>query len=68
MFGHLKINRAISTRYNKLANSFLSMVPIDTATYWLKFVHAVSELASPENPECFYSCLQSLMFVLIAFL
>lgn len=30
-FGHLKISRAISTRYNQLVNGFLSMAPIDTA-------------------------------------
>lgn len=40
MFGHLKINRAITTRYDQLANSFLGMVHIATARYWLKFVHA----------------------------
>jgi len=28
MFGHLKINRAIATRYDQLANSFLGMVHI----------------------------------------
>jgi transposase len=40
MFGHLKINRAIATRYDQLANSFLGMVHIATTRYWLKFVHA----------------------------
>jgi len=40
MFGHIKINRAIATRYDQLANSFLGMVHIATARYWLKFVHA----------------------------
>ncbi|WP_370521816.1 transposase [Novosphingobium sp. ERN07] len=40
MFGHLKVNRAIATRYDQLANSFLGMVHIATARYWLKFVHA----------------------------
>ncbi len=39
-FGHLKINRAIATRYDQLASSFLSMVHLATARYWLKFVHA----------------------------
>ena len=38
MFGHLKINRAIATRYDQLAETFLSMVHIATARYWLKFV------------------------------
>lgn len=40
MFGLLKINRAIATRYDQLANSFLGMVHLATARYWLKFVHA----------------------------
>lgn len=40
LFGHLKINRAIATRYDQLAASFMSMVHIATARYWLKFVHA----------------------------
>ncbi|GGF25964.1 hypothetical protein GCM10011321_16790 [Youhaiella tibetensis] len=40
MFGHLKINRAIATRYDQLANGFLGMVHLATARYWLKFVHA----------------------------
>ena len=40
MFGQLKINRAIATRYDQLANSFLGMVHIATARHWLKFVHA----------------------------
>ena len=40
MFGHLKVNRAIATRYDQLTNSFLGMVHIATARYWLKFVHA----------------------------
>ncbi|MDE0933924.1 MAG: transposase [Novosphingopyxis baekryungensis] len=40
MFGQLKINRAIAARYDQLANSFLGMVHIATARYWLKFVHA----------------------------
>jgi transposase len=40
MFGWLKINRSIATRYDQLANSFLGMVHIATARYWLKFVHA----------------------------
>lgn len=40
MFGRLKINRAIATRYDQLAESFMSMVHIATARYWLKFIHA----------------------------
>ncbi len=38
-FGRLKINCAIATRYDQLAKSFLSMVHIASARYWLKFVH-----------------------------
>ncbi|WP_197057709.1 transposase [Sphingomonas sp. Ant H11] len=40
MFGPLKINRAIATRYDQLANSFLGMVHLAATRYWLKFVHA----------------------------
>lgn len=40
MFGQLKMNRAIATRDDQLANSFLGMAHIATARYWLKFVHA----------------------------
>jgi transposase len=40
MFGRLKINRSIATRYDRLANSFLGMIHIAIARYWLKFVHA----------------------------
>lgn len=39
-FGRLKINRAVSTRYNQLTESFLSMVQIAAARSWLKFVEA----------------------------
>ena len=40
MIGHLKVNRAIATRYDKLARSFLEWSISATARYWLKFVHA----------------------------
>ncbi len=40
MFGPLKINRVIATRYDQLASSFLGMVHLATARCWLKFVHA----------------------------
>ncbi|WP_231639092.1 hypothetical protein [Sphingomonas profundi] len=40
MLGHLEINRAIATRYDQLASSFLGMVHLATARYWPKFVHA----------------------------
>jgi transposase len=36
---HLKINRAIATRYDQLASSFLAMVHLATARYWPKFFH-----------------------------
>jgi transposase len=39
-FGRLKINPAIATRYDQTAESFLSMVHIAAAKYWLRFVHA----------------------------
>lgn len=40
MFGHLKINRAITSRYDQIAETFLGMVDITSAKYRLKFVHA----------------------------
>jgi transposase len=40
MIGHLKINRAVATRYDQLADSFLGMPHIATARSWIKFVHA----------------------------
>ena len=40
VLGHLKINRAIATRYDQLADSFLGMLFIASARYWIKFVHA----------------------------
>ena len=39
MFAHLKINRAIATRYDQLADSFLGMLFLASARYWIKFVH-----------------------------
>lgn len=39
MIGHLKINRAIATRYDKLAESFLGMLHLASIKHWLKFVH-----------------------------
>jgi len=38
--GRLKINRAIVTRYDQLAESFLFMVHVASARYPTKFVHA----------------------------
>jgi transposase len=40
VLGHLKINRAIATRYDQLADSFLGMLYLATARYWIKFVYA----------------------------
>ena len=40
VLGHLKINRAIATRYDQLVDSFLGMLYLATARYWIKFVHA----------------------------
>ena len=40
VLGHLKINRAIATRYDQLADSFLGVLCHASARYWIKFVHA----------------------------
>ncbi len=40
VFGHLKINRTIATRYDQLAETFLGMFSLASARYWLKSVHA----------------------------
>jgi len=37
--GHLKANRAIATRYDKTADSFLGMLHLGAIKIWLKFVH-----------------------------
>jgi transposase len=42
VLGHLKINRAVATRYDQLADSFLGMLYLASARYWIKFVHAAS--------------------------
>lgn len=39
MIGHLKVNRAIATRYDKLAESFLGTLYLGAIKLWLKFVH-----------------------------
>jgi hypothetical protein len=36
----IEIDRAIATRNDQLANSFLGVVHLATARYCLKFVHA----------------------------
>jgi transposase len=40
VLGHLKINRAIATRYDQLAETFLGMLFLASTRYWIKFVHA----------------------------
>jgi transposase len=40
VIGHLKINRAVATRYDQLAETFLGMLDLAAARYWIKFVHA----------------------------
>jgi transposase len=40
VIGHLKVNRAIATRYDQLAETFLGMLNLAAARYWIKFVHA----------------------------
>jgi transposase len=40
MIGHLKINRSVATRYDQLAETFLGMLNLAAARYWIKFVHA----------------------------
>jgi ABC-type glutathione transport system ATPase component len=47
LLGHLKINRAIATRYGQLAGSFLGML-LASARYWIKFVHG------PKIPRPFW--------------
>lgn len=37
--GHLKANRALATRYDKLAQSFFGMLYLGAIKIWLKFVH-----------------------------
>ena len=40
MIGHLKINRALATRYDKLAESLLGMLHLAAVRLWLKYVHS----------------------------
>jgi transposase len=40
VFGHLKSNRAVASRYDQLADSFLGMLFIASARSLIKFVHA----------------------------
>ncbi len=36
---HLKANRSVATRYDKLADSFLGMLYLATIKLWIEFVH-----------------------------
>ena len=47
MFGHLKINRAVTTCYDQLASSFLGMAYLATAGYWLRFFTPLSHHHHP---------------------
>ena len=47
VLGHLKINRAIATRYDQLADSFLGMLFIASVRYWIKFVHTAKYKSKP---------------------
>ncbi len=40
VIGHLKINPAVATRYDQLAETFLGILHIAAARYWIKFDHA----------------------------
>src|SRR6266704_2169656 len=40
MFGHLKINRAVATRFGKLAESFLGMLYLAAIKRWLMSILA----------------------------
>jgi Transposase DDE domain len=40
VIGYLKTNRALATRYEQLAESFLGMLYLAAARYSIKFVHA----------------------------
>jgi transposase len=40
MFGRLKINRFIATRYDQLAGTFISMAHLAATRYGLKLAHA----------------------------
>jgi transposase len=53
VLGHLKINRAIATRYDQLADSFLGMLCLASARYWIKFVHAAlySQFTAPASGQ-----------------
>ncbi|MGX9181996.1 IS5 family transposase [Mesorhizobium sp. BHbdii] len=40
-FNRLKHSRRISTRYDKLASSFLGFVQLATIRHWIRFVHTI---------------------------
>lgn len=39
MFGHVKINRAIAARYDRLGEGFLGMLHLAAIRYRIEFVH-----------------------------
>jgi transposase len=45
VLGHLKINRAIATKYDQLVETFLGMLFLASARYWIKFVQR-------QHPTC----------------
>jgi hypothetical protein len=49
VLGHLKTNRAIATRYDQLAESFLGMLFIASARYWIKFVRAAKVMIATSS-------------------
>jgi hypothetical protein len=49
VIGHFKINRAIAMRYDQLAETFLGMLFIASARYWMKFAYAYC--GSKGNPD-----------------
>ena len=44
VFGYLKINLAIATRYDQLEKSLLGMLFLDSARYWLRLVRAAEQI------------------------
>jgi hypothetical protein len=57
MSEHLKISRAIATRYDQRASSIMGIVHIISTRYWLKFVYASQPLepdpAIPDSTSLF---------------
>ena len=51
VLGHLKINRAIATRYDQLAESFLGMLFIASARYWINLSTPPRTRDGPGKPS-----------------